>query len=110
MRWWIKALAIGVAVIVVLSVMSAVLHVLRLALLAVVIGAVVVAALKAREMLRGRREGREVKSGGRQPEASQASATPRQLAAPAQVDARAKAVQLQDDVDAELARLKREME
>jgi hypothetical protein len=98
---WIKILAIGVAVVLVLSVVSALLHLLYLAAIAVAIGAVVVLALRAQQRLRGRRE---VKSSERQIE------TPQPPAARPQLDATAAAPRLHDDVEAELARLKREME
>lgn len=101
MRWWIKALAIGVAVIVVFGVVSAFLRVFYLVMAAVVIGVIVAAALRAREKLR---RGREVQASDRQAEAPQAPAAPPQL------EARAKAAQLQPDVEAELARLKRELQ
>ncbi len=98
---WIKALAIGVAIVLVFSVVSAILHLLYLAILAIAIGAVVAIALRARSRWRA---SREVKSRERQAKVPQA---PMALPRP---EPHHKAVQLQDDVEAELARLKREME
>ncbi len=104
---WIKALAIGVAVIVVFSMISVILHLAYLAIVAIAIGAVVALILKARGRLRA---GREEKTRKIEAEQTQAALTQRQL------DVRAQAVQhqqasarLNKDVEDELARLKREM-
>ena len=98
---WIKALAIGVAVILVFSMISVLMHVVYLAILAIAIGAVVALVFKARARLRA---GQEAKT--RKVEAEQAQATLAQH----QLEVRTKAVQHQQDVEDELARLKREIE
>ncbi len=101
MRWWVKALAIGVGLLLVCSVISAILHLLYLAVLAIAIGAVVAIAIRARSRWRA---SREVKSSERQAKVPQAP-----MALP-QPDPHERAVSLHDDVEAELARLRREME
>lgn len=96
-----QALAIGVAVILVFSVISAFMHLFYLAIVAIAIGAVVALVLKARARLRA---GRAEKT--RKVEAEQAQATLTQH----QLEVRTKAVQHRQDVEDELARLKREIE
>ena len=98
---WIKALAIGAAVIVVISMVSVVLHLAQLIILAVAIGAAVALVLKARARLRAGQEKRAKKV-----ESEQARSTITQR----QVDGRAQAVQRQQDVEDELARLRSEIE
>lgn len=105
---WVKVLVIAVAVVIAISAISAIVHLIQLAIVAIVIGGVVVAAVKAAEMLRGSRGSREVGGGNRQAEESREPMTPPQL------DVRRPATQAttavpQHDVEAELARLKREM-
>lgn len=105
---WIKALAIGVAVIVVIGMFSFLLHLVQLAIIAIAIGAIVAVVLKARAQLRGRREEKTRKVEADQ---TQAMLAQRQLDVRAQtVKSHQDAVRLQQDVDEELARLKREME
>ena len=105
---WIKALAIGLAVLVVLSMFSAILHLLWLAIVAIAIGAIVAVVLKARARLRAGREEKAKKVRADQP---QAMVEQRQLdARPQAVQRRHDAVRAQQDVEDELARLKREME
>lgn len=97
---WIKALAIGIAVIVVFSLVSVLMHVAHLIIVAVAIGAIVAVVLKARARLRA---GREEKTRRVQAEQTRSALTQRQL------DVRATAVQQQQDVEAELARLRKEI-
>ena len=97
---WIKALAIGVAVIVVFSMASVILHLAYLAIVAIAIGAVVAVVLKARARLRA---GREQKARKVEADHAQARLTQRQI------DSRAEAVKLRQDVEDELTRLKREI-
>ncbi len=98
---WIKALAIGVAVIVVLSMVSVIVHLAYLIILAVAIGAIVAVVLKARARLRAGREER-----ARKIERKQAGTAITQR----QFDVPATPVRQQPDVEAELARLRKEME
>jgi hypothetical protein len=105
---WLKALAIGVAVIVVISIVSAVMHLLVLAFWAIAIGAVVAVALKARSQLRGRRAGKTRKV---EAEQTQTALDQRQLdVRPQAVQRQRDTARLNQDVEDELARLKRELE
>ncbi len=106
--FWIKALAIGVAVIVVFSMFSFVWHLLSVAIWVIAIGLIVAVALKARSQLRGRREAKTKKI---ETEQAQAALEQRQLDVRSQtVQRQQDAVRLNQDVEDELARLKREME
>ena len=98
---WIKALAIGAAVIVVISMVSVVLHFAYLIILAVAIGAAVALVLKARARLRAGQDKRAKKV-----EAEQTRSTTSQR----QLDVRAQAVQRQRVVGDELARLPQRIE
>jgi hypothetical protein len=98
---WIKALAIGVAVFVAIGIFSTLWHLFNLIIVAAAIGAVVALVLKARSMLRsGRKERTKTVEAG----PAQTTIAQRQL------DSRAQALQSQQDVEAELARLRSEIE
>ena len=106
--FWIKALAIGVAVIVVFSMFSFVWHLLSAGHLGDRDRPIVAVALKARSQLRGRREAKTKKI---ETEQAQAALEQRQLDVRSQtVQRQQDAVRLNQDVEDELARLKREME
>jgi membrane protein implicated in regulation of membrane protease activity len=104
---WLKALAIGVAVIVAIGMISAILHLVQLAIVAIAIGAVVALALKARSRLRaGRKEKTPAVEADRaQPELAAGHLDVRAQAASRQQEA----ARLNQDVEDELARLKREL-
>jgi|CZKT01.1.fsa_nt_gi hypothetical protein len=101
---WIKALAIGVAVFVAIGIFSALLHLFYLIIVAIAVGAVVALVLKARARLRA---GRQEKT--KKVESGQAGAAlaQRQLESRAQVS---QALQSQQDIEDELARLRSEIE
>jgi hypothetical protein len=105
---WLKALAIGVAIILVIGAISAVVHLLYLAIIAIAIGAIVVVALKARGRLQAGRSERTKKV---EADHTQAELMARQLDVRAQAAQRQRdAARLNQDVEDELARLKRELE
>jgi len=105
---WLKALAIGVAIIVVISMFGAIFHFVQLAIVAIAIGAIVAVALKARARLRA---GKAQKARKVETDHAQAELAARQLDVRAQAASRQRDVaRLNHDVEDELARLKRELE
>src|SRR5260370_22879959 len=73
---WIKALAIGVAVVIVFSMISVILHLAYLAIVAIAIGAIVALVFKARARLRA---GRAPKTRKIEAEQAQATLAPRPM-------------------------------
>ncbi len=108
---WIKVIVIVIGVIVVFGIISTLLHVLLWIGVGIVIAALVAGALKARSLTQGRQ--RQPTTGKQSERAAEAGPAQRQLDVPAaqpQLEVRAKAAQRQQDVEDELARLKREMQ
>jgi hypothetical protein len=108
---WIKVIAIVIGVIVVFGIISALMHALLWIGVGIVIAVLVGGALKARSLTRGgQRRPAAGKPGARAAEAAPARPELDVPAAQPQLEARAKAAQRQQDVEDELARLKREMQ
>jgi hypothetical protein len=108
---WIKVIALVIGVIVVFSLISTLLHAVFWIAVGVAVAAVAVGVLRARNALRGRQEG-DRDSG---PRATRSAPSHPQLGAqsnPAQwrPDAKADTARLHQEVEDELARLKRELE
>ena len=108
---WVKVIALVIAVIVVFSVISTVLHALFWIGLGVVIAAVAVGALKARSVMRGRRVAGDdsgTRSAPPAPPARELGTRPNPAGRP--LDVASDAARRHQDVEEELARLKRELE
>jgi hypothetical protein len=110
---WIKVIALAIGVIVVFSIISTLLHALFWIAVGVALAAVAVGVLRARSALRGRQGDRD--SGSRAVPPANAARSHPQLGAPAtpakwQLDAKADAARRHQEVEEELARLKRELE
>jgi hypothetical protein len=108
---WIKVIALAIGIIVVFSLISTMLHALFWIAVGVALAAVAVGVLRARNALRGRRDG-DHDSASR---VTRAAPSHPQLGAPAkpaqrQLDAKADAARRHQEVEEELARLKRELE
>ncbi|MGE5285713.1 MAG: hypothetical protein ACM3ML_00615 [Micromonosporaceae bacterium] len=109
---WIKVIALAIGVIVVFSVLSTILHALFWIGVGVAVAAVAIGVLKARSAMRGGRQVTSHDSGTRSapptPSPRALDVQPKPTMRP--LDATADAARRHQEVEEELARLKRELE